>query len=145
MMETAARWDQVPPPEVVAILQNLVQAYALFTDAGRAGELASLFTPDASWNGDELGYGSAHGPDDIVATVLRHFHPAQPMMHVPGPPLLVAISDSEVHGVSWCVATRSSPDRQAPLIWFTYHDVFRRSDDGGWLFADRVLSLRFRT
>ena len=83
-METSARWREAPAPEVVAQLQNLIQVYAVLTDTGRAEELASLFTSDASWNGEELGYGSANGPADIAATVLAHFDPARPMMHVPG-------------------------------------------------------------
>ena len=144
-METAARWRDAPAPEVVAQLQNLVQVYAVLTDAGRAEELAALFTSDAWWNGEDLGYGSARGPADIAATVLQHFNPARPMMHVPGPALLVAISDTEVHGVSWCLATRSSAEGNGPLIWFIYDDVFRHDDDGNWRFAARTLHLRFRT
>ena len=144
-LETAARWRDTPPPEVVAQLQNLVQVYAVLTDAGLADELAALFTSDASWNADDLGYGSARGPADIAATVLQHFDPALPMMHVPGPALLAAISPTEVHGVSWCLATRSSSEGDGPLIWFSYDDVFRADDDGDWRFAARTLRLRFRT
>ena len=144
-METAARWRDAPAPEVVARLQNLIQVYAVLTDTGRAGELASLFTEDASWNGEELGYGSARGPADIAATVLAHFNPARPMMHVPGAALLVEISDTEVHGISWCLATRSSEDGNGPLIWFMYDDVFRHDGDGEWRFATRTLHLRLRT
>jgi len=144
-LETAARWRDAPAPEVVGRLQNLTQVYAVLTDAGRAEELAELFTSDASWDGEELGYGSARGPADIASTVLAHFDPARPMMHVPGAALLVAISDTEVHGVNWCLATRSSTDSNSPLIWFMYDDVFRRDDDGEWRFAARTLRLRFRT
>lgn len=144
-METAARWRDTPPPEDVAQLQNLVQVYAVFTDAGLAAELSALFTSDASWNADDLGYGSARGPADIAATVLQHFDPTQPMMHVPGPALLAAISPTEVHGVCWCLASRSSSEGDGPLIWFSYDDVFRRDDDGHWRFAARTLRLRFRT
>ena len=145
MMETAARWRDAPAPEVVAQLQNLIQVYAVLTDAGREAELAALFTSDASWVGEELGYGSARGPVDIAAAVLAHLDPARPMMHVPGAALLVEISDREVHGVSWCLATRSSAEGRGPLIWFMYDDVFRRDDDGEWRFAARTLHLRFRT
>ena len=144
-METAARWRDAPPPEVVARLQNLIQVYAVLTDTGRAEELASLFTDDASWTGEDLGYGSARGPADIAAAVLAHFNPARPMMHVPGAALLVAISDTEVHGISWCLATRPSEEANGPLIWFMYDDVFRHDDDGEWRFAARTLRLRFRT
>jgi hypothetical protein len=143
LLETARGWDRPPPPDVVAELHNLVQAYALFTDNGRAADLAGLFTADASWDGTALGYGSAHGPEAIAATVLQHFDAARPMIHVPGPPLLVQVSPSEVHGAAWCVATRSSGDGPGPLIFFHYDDAFRRAA-GGWRFARRTLLLKFR-
>ena len=113
----------------------------------RAGEaeLAALFTPDATWDGNELGFGVGEGPEAIAATVLSHFDPAMPMMHVPGPPLLVALSDDAVRGVSWCIATRSSGEGtgMGGMIWFQYHDEFRR-DDGAWRFRSRKLLPRFR-
>jgi hypothetical protein len=77
---------------VVAALGNLVQAYAIYADRGREAELAALFTADATWDGTQRGYGAAEGPESIAATVLVHFDPGTPMMHVPGPPLLVAVA-----------------------------------------------------
>jgi hypothetical protein len=144
ILATANAWATVPPPEVVAELNNLAQAYALFTDLGRADELARLFTADATWDGSDLGYGSAEGPEAIAATVLEHFDPARPMIHVPGPPLLVQISDEVVRGVGWCFATRSPGASASPLIYFHYEDEFRR-DGGGWLYSSRRLFLRFRS
>ena len=144
LLATASSWSSAPPPDVAAKLNNLVQAYALFTDKGRAAELATLFTADATWDGTDLGYGSARGPEAIAATVLQHHDPTRPMVHVPGPPLLVQVSDSEVRGVGWCLATRSGGDGASPVIYFHYDDVFRR-DDGGWRFSRRTLLLRFRT
>ena len=145
LLSTAGEWASPPPPEVAAVLVNLLQLYAVYTDRGREAELAALFTPDATWDGTEMGFGVGEGPEAIAATVLSHFDPAQPMMHVPGPPLLVAISDDVVRGVSWCIAARSSGDKAGldPVIWFHYHDEFRR-DDGAWRFRSRKLLLRFR-
>ncbi len=114
LLATASAWNQTPPPDVVADLHNLVQAYALFADNGRADELADLFTADATWDGTELGYGTAEGPEAIAATVLEHFDPTRPMIHVPGPPLLVAVAESEVRGAGWCLATRAGSDGTAP-------------------------------
>ena len=34
-LETASRWERAPGPEDAQLIQNLVQAYALFADAGR--------------------------------------------------------------------------------------------------------------
>jgi hypothetical protein len=143
LLATARRWSESPPPDVVVELHNLVQAYALFADNGRADELADLFTADATWDGTELGYGTAEGPEAIAATVLGHFDPTRPMIHVPGPPLLVAVAESEVRGVGWCFATRASSDGAAPLIYFHYDDEFRR-DARGWRFSRRTLLLRIR-
>ena len=67
------------------------------------------------------------------------------MIHVPGPPLLAHVSDTEVRGVGWCLATRSTDDGAGPLIYFHYVDVFRRTDGDGWRFSSRALLLRFRS
>jgi SnoaL-like domain len=145
MLATARQWSSAPPPDVVAELNNLVQAYALFTDEGRADDLASLFTDDATWDGIDLGYGSAQGPEEIARCVLQHFDPARPMIHVPGPPLVVGVSESEARGASWCMATRPTVDGAGPMIYFHYDDQFRRDDGRGWLFSRRALLLRFRS
>jgi hypothetical protein len=144
ILATARSWSSAPPPDVVAELHNLVQAYAFFTDEGRADELAAMFTADAKWDGTDLGYGWAEGPEAIAATVLQHFDPTRPMIHVPGPPLLVRVSDSEVRGAGWCLATRSAGDGASPVIYFHYDDEFRR-DEGVWRFSRRTLLLRFRS
>ena len=71
-VESAVRWAAVPAPGVAVELQNLVQAYALLTDEGRESELAALFWPDAVWDGRELQYGIATGPESIAKLVLAH-------------------------------------------------------------------------
>ena len=139
ILETVSGWPTAPPADVVTVLQNLVQAYAFYTDEGRAEELATLFTADAEWDGTSLGYGVAHGPQDIAATVLSHHDPTRPMIHMPGPPLFVAVSSREVHGAGWCMAARSGSNRS---IFFHYDDIFRL-DDGQWRFQQRTLLLRF--
>ena len=145
IMATSRAWSQLPSPEVVAQLQNLVQAYSLFTDQGQADDLAELFTADAAWDGTELGYGSAQGPAAIVATVLQHHDPARPMIHLPGPPLLVELSGERASGACWCLATRSTSGAASPLIFFYYDDEFSRDGAGRWRFARRTLRLRFRS
>jgi SnoaL-like domain len=142
--ESAAGWAAVPSPEVAVELQNLMQAYALLTDEGREPELAALFWPDAVWDGRELDYGIATGPQSIAKLVLTHFDPARPVVHLPGPPLLTAVSDREVEGVCWCLATRLVDGRTDPMIYFYYHDLMRSDAHGRWRFAHRYLRLRFR-
>ena len=143
---TAARARSEPPPSnSAAELQNLVQAYAVFTDRGLADELAGLFTDDATWDGTALGYGSARGPAEIVEVVLQHVDPARPMIHLPGPPLLVHVADDHARGMCWCLATRATDGAAGPLIFFYYDDEFRRDDAGRWLFSRRTLHLRFRS
>jgi hypothetical protein len=134
-----------PPADVALQLQNLQQLYAVLTDEGRGKELAELFTEDVVWDGNELGYGYAEGPRAVVENVVRHFSPDQPMMHLPGPLMLTAISGEEVQGTSWCMATRWVDGQSRPVIYFHYEDLFRRGPDGAWRFARRILRLRFTT
>ncbi len=138
-LETASRWERAPGPEDAQLIQNLVQAYALFADAGRPEDLAALFTADAEWDGDELGYGRAQGPEAIGAAVAGHFRPDRPMMHTPGPALLTVVDETEVRGVCWCLATRWDAGEARPLIHFYYEDVVRKADDGRWRFRRRYL------
>lgn len=133
-----------PPADVAVELQNLHQRYAVLTDEGRGKELAELFTDDVVWDGDELGYGRAEGAEATAAMVTRHFDPGRPMMHLPGPLLLAAVADDEIHGTSWCMATRWVEGQARPVIYFQYDDVFRRGADGTWRIARRLLRLRGR-
>jgi hypothetical protein len=137
------RWSEAPPADVAVELGNLVQAYALLTDQGRADALAALFTDDAVWDGSALGFGVSTGPADIAERVTAHFRADAPMMHLPGVPLLVAAGEGEVHGVGWSMATRAENGVVgSPSLHFYYEDVFRRGDDGRWRFAQRVLRYR---
>jgi SnoaL-like protein len=138
-----ARWSNAPDPASSQLIQNLVQAYALYTDTGRIPELATLFTADAVWDGRALRYGYAEGPEAIAATACGHFRASEPMMHLPGPALLTAVADDEVHGVCWCLATRWTQGSTIPLIHFYYEDVLRRGDDGLWRFQRRFLRPAF--
>jgi hypothetical protein len=137
------RTSAAPPADVAVLLQNLQQLYAVLTDEGRGKELAELFTEDVVWDGNDLGYGYAEGPAAVVENVIRHFSPDEPMMHLPGPLMLTAVSEDEVHATSWCMATRWVDGQTRPVIYFHYEDLFRRGPDGGWRFARRVLRLRF--
>ena len=141
LLATSARWAESPGPEVVNVLANLVQAYAIFTDNAVRHELASLFTPDAKWDGTELGYGVAEGPDAIAATVLQHFDPERPMVaralrpHPSDDPR--ARTTAPRRGVRLRGARcglvpggTTGGDRTAPLIYFHYDDEFRRDDAG---------------
>jgi hypothetical protein len=143
-VESAVRWAAVPPPQVVAALQNLMQAYALLADEGRESELTALFWPDAVWDGRELQYGIATGPAPIAELVLVHYDAARPIVHLPGPPLLTMAPGGDVAGVSWCLATRLVDGRTTPMIYFYYHDLMRCDAQGNWRFASRYLRLRFR-
>ena len=132
-----------PPPATSVLLQNLVQAYALYTDAGAKDQLANLFTADAEWDGSSLGYGTAVGPEAIAELVCGHNKVDEPMMHMPGPAVLVALDDTAVHGVSWCTATRWRDGASSPVIYFYYHDVFQRATDDTWRFSRRDLHAAF--
>lgn len=138
----ATGWASPPSPADAEQLRNLLAAYATFTDSGRRAELARLFTADAAWDGTELGYGRASGPEAIADLVLGHHDPQRPMFHFPGPPLLVSRSAAEVHASSWCLAGRSDG---GPVSYFEYADVLLREAGGRWHFARRTLRLRRRS
>lgn len=142
-LHTVSRWAMPPPPATTVLLQNLVQAYAMFTDAGDTARLAELFTADAQWDGSGLGYGTAVGPEAIAELVCGRYKADEPMMHMPGPVLLVALDDVEVHGVSWCTATRWTEGAMRPVIYFYYDDVFQRATDATWRFSRRHLHAAF--
>jgi SnoaL-like domain len=138
-LDVAARWQRVPRElDTLAAIQNVMQAYALFTDHGRGEDLAGLFTDDAVWDGRDLGYGIATGPPAIAQAVLIHNKADSTMVHLPGPPILVSESEREVAAYSWCLATRSVGGQVRPLIFFGYEDLLRR-DERGWRFAHRTL------
>src|SRR3954470_14284628 len=124
-LDLAARWADAPSSDDVRDITNLMQAYAVFTDYGRVADITSMFTPDAVWDGHEIGYGVAIGPQDIAATVASHYRPEKPMMHVPGPPLVVSQSADVAHAYSWCLAARFADGRTSPVIYFTYEDEIR--------------------
>jgi len=136
---TVPEWATPPDPATCELLRNLVQVYAFFADAGRTADVETLFTDDATWDGESLGYGSAAGPAAIAAIVCGHHRPEQPMMHMPGPPLLAAVGDDEVHGKLWCTALRWVDGMPSPVIYFYYDDVLRRGADGTWRFRHRHL------
>jgi len=138
-LELAARWESAPPATEAAEIQNLLQVYALYADAGRVEELASLFTDDARWDGQELGYGLAEGPTAIAERVAGHFRADAPMMHLPGPGLLIADSADSAQSLCWCLATRWTDGVPMPLIYFAYQDELRRGPDGRWRFRSRYL------
>ncbi len=135
-------WPDVPPPAVVQQVINLLQVYGRWTDAGRTDDLATLFTSDAEWDGRELGFGHAAGPQAIAELVTAHADPTRPMMHMTGPPLLMALSPTEVRAVTWCQATRCVDGRTTPVIYFSYDDVIRGGEEG-WRFARRHLNRHF--
>jgi len=140
--DLARRWQDAASGDDVALIGNLLQAYALFTDAGLRDDLASLFTEDATWDGTSLGYATATGPTTIADVVLAHHDASRPMVHLPGPPLAVRSGD-DLEVFSWTVATRLVDGATKPLIFFSYRDVLTRTDEG-LRFRSRVLDLTFR-
>jgi hypothetical protein len=138
-LDIATRWRSSPSdPDTLQAIANLIQAYALFADHGRADEMAGLFTDDAVWDGHDLGYGVGVGPQDIARTVLAHYRPDSAIVHLPGPAMLVTESEQEISAFCWCLATRRVAEEVRPLIFFSYADVLRRQDSI-WRFSRRTL------
>jgi len=140
ILRIADGWRTTVDPGDAVLIGNLLQAYALYTDAALPDQLASLFTEQATWDGSALGYAVVTGRDAIVGEVLRHADPAKPMLHLPGPPLLVRVDDDTAEVFSWTLATRHSDGLTKPFIFFSYTDTVVRAVDG-WRFASRHLHL----
>lgn len=134
---------KVPDARDVQAVQNAIQWYAFHVDAGRLDDVAALFTSDAVWDGDELGFGRATGPSSIAELVCAHFRPDRPMMHLAGPAALEAVAEDEIHSVCWCLATRWTDGTTGPFIHFYYDDVLVRDDDATWRFRSRHLRPAF--
>jgi hypothetical protein len=135
--------ENVPDPRDVQAIQNLLQTYSFHADGGRVADVAAMFTPDAVWDGRELGYGLAEGPGPIAENVVGHFDPVRPMMHLVGPAVLTAIGDDEVRAGCWCIATRWTDGQTRPYIHFYYEDTVVRGSDGTWRFQSRRLLSAF--
>jgi SnoaL-like domain len=141
-LDLARRWQDAASADDVVLVGNLLQAYALFTDAGLGDDLAGLFTAEATWDGTALGYATATGPREIADVVLAHHDPTRRMVHLPGPPLAVRCGE-DLEVISWTLATRFVDGVARPLIFFGYHDVLARVD-GSLRFRSRRLDLTFR-
>ncbi len=141
-LDVARRWQDAASADDVVLVGNLLQAYAMFTDAGLGDDLAGLFTADATWDGTALGYATATGPRDIADVVLAHHDPTRPMVHLPGPPLVVRSGD-DLEVVSWTLATRFVDGVARPFLFFSYHDVLVRTG-GSLRFRSRRLDLTHR-
>ena len=140
ILRIAAGWTSAVDPADAVQIGNLLQTYALYTDAALADELGSLFIDDATWDGSALGYGAVSGRAAIVAEVLRHADPAKPMLHLPGPPLVVRVDDDTAEVFTWTLATRHSDGITKPFIFFSYTDRVVRTARV-WRFASRQLHL----
>ena len=70
-LETAGRWANPPSAATSLLLQNLMHAYAFFTDAGDEARLADLFTPDATYRDDPADE-PLRGREAIVDSWLKH-------------------------------------------------------------------------
>ena len=141
-LDLVRRWQDTATADDVVLVGNILQAYAFFTDAGLRDDLARLFTADAVWDGTALGYARASGPAAIADAVLAHHDPRRPMIHLPGPPLVVR-SGEDLEVFSWTLATRFVDGTAKPLIFFSYHDVLTRVG-GSLRFRSRRLDLTFR-
>ncbi len=132
--------------EAEAAIIRLKGRYSRYSDDGYdADGLASLFVPDAIWDGGEL-FGRAEG----VAAIRAHFAQAAARipwaLHYIVSPLIDVHADGRSASGSWylwqpCVRQRSS----GPVLsWLagTYDDTYELTADG-WRFRTVTVSARW--
>jgi ketosteroid isomerase-like protein len=121
------------------VIAGLVHAYCDHFDRNEPGEVAALFTADAT-----VDYGPESptivGPDAIAATIAvgleRTFaatshHVSNMQLAFDGPDLARAVT----YVYAWHRYADGSPDGE---LWGRYHHRFRRTEDG-WRIAELVL------
>ena len=69
--DLARRWQDAASGDAVALIGNLLQAYALFTDAGLRDDLASLFTEAATCSATPPPPGRPPSPTSCSPTTTR--------------------------------------------------------------------------
>jgi SnoaL-like domain len=136
--------SEPPSGEDAAAIQNLIQSYGYLVDNAQEAALAGIFTDDAEWNGTEFDYGVQVGSVAIAASLVRHFDPENPMMHLPGPAILSLVGPDEVAGAVWSMSTRWVDGATLPFKYFHYEDRYRRGLDGIWRIHRRHAHRRFR-
>ena len=125
-------------------IEQLTIEYAYLLDHGRAGELAALFTPDATLETLEV---RAIGREAIAAYYARRAADPRTTRHVSTNLRLVFEGPDRATGTRTILYYRGDgagpPFPAKPGAVGEYFEVFERGKDGTWRFASRVNKLLF--
>ena len=125
-------------------IEQLVAEHAWLIDHGQAGRIAALYTDDAR----VLGI----GPDKVGQPAIQAWAAERAAMterrsrHVQSNLRLVSVSPEECRGtVVLTLYRHDGPGRAdpAPLMVAEYDDIYRKREDGAWLFEERRFSILF--
>lgn len=127
-----------------AAIEQLIHRHAWLIDHGEAEKVAELFTEDGALFGV--------GPDKTGRAAIAEWGRQRAAMterrsrHVHSNILVEADGEDTVRGTTLLTVYRHDGDGEgsaSPLIVGEYEDRFRKQPDGGWLFAERRLSILF--
>jgi len=131
-------------PDTRQAIEHLVAEHAWLIDHGQADRIATLYAGDAR----VLGI----GPDKVGQAAIQAWAAERAAMtdrrsrHVQSNLRLVAVSPDECRGtVVLTLYRHDGPGKAdpAPLMVAEYDDVYRKREDGVWLFEERRLSILF--
>jgi 3-phenylpropionate/cinnamic acid dioxygenase small subunit len=124
-------------------IQQTMVRYAESIDYGDHPTWAATFTPDGVFDvrrrGEPL---FKHvGTAELLAFVKTHSHaPDTYHKHVLGLPT-IDVDGDEATGRAYFSMMHESPTGPMVLVFGRYLDKFVRTDDGGWLFAERIVDM----
>ena len=119
---------------VTASVQAAIAAYAQALDAGRADEIAELFTPDGV--SEIPGMARFEGRETIRAGYAG-FTIAQPQLHIVANTVVTSETETEATAVSNLVFLQRGESGWAVQMVGRYDDTLRLHE-GAWLFQHRL-------
>ena len=127
-----------------AAIEQLIYRHAWLIDHGQAEKVAELFTEDGTLFGV--------GPVKIGRAAIAEWGRQRAAMrerrsrHVHSNLIVEGDGEDRARGTTLLTLYRHDGDGEgsvSPLVIGEYEDRFRKQPDGGWLFAERRLSILF--
>ncbi|WP_043672425.1 nuclear transport factor 2 family protein [Streptomyces xylophagus] len=119
---------------VTAAVQTAIAAYAQALDAGRADEIADLYTPDGV--AEIVGMATFEGRE-AIRQGFGGFAPRAPQLHLIANTVVTSATEDEATATSNLAFFARGEAGWTVQMVGRYDDVLRRHD-GAWLFRRRV-------